>query len=135
MRNFARFIPLCLLLIACDSGSPASGGADSDVADTSTVSDTGNGSGSGDTGADTTQDTTPDGGEAGTPCLENTDCASSICLPIDAQGNGVCVTPCTTATDCAGAEECILFPGTDAQRVCVDGDLCIDLDGRLITRL
>ena len=135
MRKIARFLPLCLLLIACDSSSPASGGAESDVADTSTVSDTGNGSGSGDTGSDTSQDTaqdtTPDGGGAGTPCLENSDCASSICLSVDAQGNGVCVTPCTTATDCAGGEECVLFPGTDPQRVCVVGDLCIDLDGDL----
>ncbi|MFM7654876.1 MAG: hypothetical protein ACKO56_05735, partial [Paracoccaceae bacterium] len=122
MLRTLRFLPLCLLLIACDSGSPPSGGAQADTGATTDTGDTG--TGSGDTAVDSGSDAAPDGGDAGTPCLENTDCASSICLAIDTQGNGVCVTPCTTANDFAGGEDCVVFPGTDAQRVCVDGDLC-----------
>jgi hypothetical protein len=66
MRQFLWFVPLCLLFVACDSGSPANGGAEADVVDTTDVSDTGGGSG--DTSVDTGTDTAPDGGDAGMQC-------------------------------------------------------------------
>ncbi|NQW61898.1 MAG: hypothetical protein HQ461_03630, partial [Deltaproteobacteria bacterium] len=84
--------------------------------------------------ADSGTDAPPDGADSGTglagePCDSNEECASDLCLAIADDGTGVCTVPCLSSRDCDVDEECVVLPGTDAERVCVDATLCLDFDG------
>ena len=143
-RLLLRVCSLPLALSACVSATTAAGtegagsgdgsGVEGDIAPDARPED-----GSRDTELDTlpdvsdasgdAPDTGPTGGLAGDPCAANEDCLSDICLVISDDGSGVCTTPCVTNRDCDTDELCAALPGTDAERVCVNAELCIDRDG------
>lgn len=135
---------LLILLAACTSDTPegtvSAGGADtattdSGSADTSAedtaVADTG----ATDTaGADTIADTLDEevtGDPIGTPCTDDSSCASRDCYIADPQlTEGLCSQLCGTDADCPADWECLSEAGTtDAQRSCVPTNYCYDLDG------
>ena len=73
------------------------------------------------------------GAEVGDPCLQDADCRSNFCLDVVAGDDtpGVCSDFCADEADCPEGQDCLLFTnsGGDAQRICVDLDLCFDSDG------
>jgi len=133
-------------LAACTSdtpaGSGAAGGTDTGAADTSTsdtaTADTATDTAVADTEADTETDTATDtaveevtGDPVGTPCTDDSSCASRDCYIADPQlTEGLCSQLCGTDADCPADWECIAAAGTtDAQRSCVPTNYCYDRDG------
>ena len=105
-----------------DSGAAADTGLPDAVDTTSDIAP--------DLGADIAPDGSGAGsGLSGDPCATNEDCASDLCLAIADDGTGVCTLPCLSSRDCEVEQECVVLPGTDAERVCVDVSLCLDFDG------
>ena len=144
-QRWVLSVALALLSIAagCVSASSGSGSNTGDASgsgvaadadeDSAAIADTG-APDAPDTAADVALDVVPDGsgaggGLSGEPCASNDDCASDLCLAIADDGTGVCTAPCLSNRDCDVDEDCVVLPGTDAERVCVDASLCLDFDG------
>ena len=125
-------------LAACTSDTPAgtgsTGGADTSSADTSGADTTADTGPAADTEADTATDTAVEevtGDPVGTPCTDDSSCASRDCYIADPQlTEGLCSQLCGSDADCPADWECIAAAGTtDAQRSCVPTNYCYDLDG------
>ena len=144
-QRWVLSVALALLSVAagCVSASSGAGSATGDAAGSGVVTDVGEDTADDadagatdatDTAADVALDVVPDGsgaggGLSGEPCASNDDCASDLCLAISDDGTGVCTAPCLSNRDCDVDEDCVVLPGTDAERVCVNTTLCIDFDG------
>ncbi len=86
------------------------------------------------TPSDTGGDALPDAGGSprGTPCEDDSECASGICIDLVAgPGGGLCTIPCATDETCGDGHDCVLVTnsGGDAIQVCVPLVLCVDGDG------
>ena len=117
-----------------DSGAPDTGATDTGAGDagdagtTDAGDDTGDATDAGDT-ADADDAATT--GEPGDPCIEDADCATFLCVYLDAAlDEGFCSAPCRDADDCDDGWSCVLLTSEgDGDRVCVPDDLCVDGDG------
>jgi CUB/sushi domain-containing protein len=93
--------------------------------------DTGDSTDASDTGDGGPGDTDGSGGEPGPVlCESDDDCAVGECVEL-APDAAICAEPCSSDDDCADGTSCLLIAnsGSDAVRVCIPVNFCLDQDG------
>ena len=74
---------------------------------------------------------TGDTGATADTCVDDEDCFSGVCVrTAPGAPQGVCTELCTDDSSCPEGWDCQLIgaSGTDADRICVPGDVCVDND-------